>query len=1076
MRYSSERTAVHARLRLDPDRIDGRSHPMRRLGLRAVSTAALVAALVTSSLGAVWPRPSAFASRADAAAVAAPVGVAVDGARRFQRIDGFGVNANPKHWNGGELVPAIDLLTDTLGTTLWRVDMFGTSTWETVNDDADPAHFEWASYNAIYESPDFQELWSTLSYLNQKGVRILLSASGVVPGWMGGTVIDPNREDEFVEMIVSAAYYARNVKGIRFTLLDPLNETNFGAPEGPKVDPAQFARLMGKFVARLDALGMGDVQLVAPETTSFNVEYLPPLMADAGVMARLQQFAFHSYAGAGADFAAGAIARSAYPDRRIWVTEWNQIVTDGSLDGGVGVKDEWAFAREMTSQLFNHLEAGASAALAWDAYDNVHEHDGSGRLSHWGLLAYDPSTGRYAPKPRFYTNAQVFRFVPAGAWRVEATTSAPDVRVLAFYDDATGQLTLVGQNTGATAAILSGTLANVGATAPLRFYQTTSAVNLAPGPDVPVAGGRFSVEVAPDSFFTLTTPGGPTPPPASTPTAGTQPGTATPTATPRPATATPTATATVATAPQGRALVGDQQVEAGPDSNPAGTAEAFAYTAVAGGTVTRLALFLDGQSTATTAIVGLYSSGAGDTPGSLLTQGTIASPQAGTWNTIAVPPAAVSAGQRYWIAVLAPPGAGTLWFRDVPAGGGSTQTSARADLAALPAVWSTGTVFANAPLSAFALEDSAAATASPTATAVTAPATATATPTATATATPTVTAPAASPTRTATTVPPTATSAAGTPAATPTGATAPSTASPTAAPSATRSMTPTAGETPSAAPTANPTAPSTATPPGVPTPPASATTVPATPTGPTGSATVTPSPSTPTPSPPPPGGSGGQQAGASQSSGSGGGGASSGGGGGSAAPASAQSILASPPPTATPPRATGAVQLAGGKLTIVVPGRARPATFEAGTTPHVPDEWCPSERVYRDHIRLQDTGIAGATFGITETGALDWIPPLQAGCVDWARVTAEANFPASVIMQLQILRPQPGALLWVQDGDQTWKGRLYEVAPDGQAHYVSAAYWARSQEHFQKVWPNVMPVSWSQMRDFEQRGFVGPDS
>ena len=55
MRYSSEGTAVHARLRLDPDPIDGRSHPMRRLGLRAASTAVLVAALVTSSLGAAWP-------------------------------------------------------------------------------------------------------------------------------------------------------------------------------------------------------------------------------------------------------------------------------------------------------------------------------------------------------------------------------------------------------------------------------------------------------------------------------------------------------------------------------------------------------------------------------------------------------------------------------------------------------------------------------------------------------------------------------------------------------------------------------------------------------------------------------------------------------------------------------------------------------------------------------------------------------------------------------------------------------------------------------------------------------------
>jgi hypothetical protein len=169
------------------------------------------------------------------------------------------------------------------------------------------------------------------------------------------------------------------------------------------------------------------------------------------------------------------------------------------------------------------------------------------------------------------------------------------------------------------------------------------------------------------------------------------------------------------------------------------------------------------------------------------------------------------------------------------------------------------------------------------------------------------------------------------------------------------------------------------------------------------------------------------------------------------------------------------VQVAGGRVTIVAPGRARPAVFDTGTTPHTPDRWCSRDRVYRAHIRLTDTGIAGATFGITDTGALEWIPPGDAGCVDWSRVTADAQFPASVIMQFQILRPQAGALLWVQDGDETWKGRLYEVAPDGQAHYVSAAYWSRSQAHFRQVWANVTPVSWRQLRDFEQRGYVGPD-
>src|SRR6266542_1201277 len=58
---------------------------------------------------------------------AANVNLTVDGAQQGQRIVGFGVNANPKYWNGGALIPALDLLVDQLGADIWRVDIFGRS-------------------------------------------------------------------------------------------------------------------------------------------------------------------------------------------------------------------------------------------------------------------------------------------------------------------------------------------------------------------------------------------------------------------------------------------------------------------------------------------------------------------------------------------------------------------------------------------------------------------------------------------------------------------------------------------------------------------------------------------------------------------------------------------------------------------------------------------------------------------------------------------------------------------------------------------------------------------------------------
>ena len=42
------------------------------------------------------------------------VSVSVDGSRLLQQIDGFGVNANTASWGDTKLIPAIDLLVDSL--------------------------------------------------------------------------------------------------------------------------------------------------------------------------------------------------------------------------------------------------------------------------------------------------------------------------------------------------------------------------------------------------------------------------------------------------------------------------------------------------------------------------------------------------------------------------------------------------------------------------------------------------------------------------------------------------------------------------------------------------------------------------------------------------------------------------------------------------------------------------------------------------------------------------------------------------------------------------------------------------
>jgi hypothetical protein len=147
------------------------------------------------------------------------------------------------------------------------------------------------------------------------------------------------------------------------------------------------------------------------------------------------------------------------------------------------------------------------------------------------------------------------------------------------------------------------------------------------------------------------------------------------------------------------ALVGDATVEGSLDDNSAGQAEAFQYIAAASGSATHLSVYLDGTNSASTVVVGLYTDNAGH-PGQLLAQGVISAPLAGAWNSTTIASTALTAGARYWIAILGT--AGTVEFRDRASGGPASESSAQTNLTALPATWTTGPTWSTTSASAYA--------------------------------------------------------------------------------------------------------------------------------------------------------------------------------------------------------------------------------------------------------------------------------------------------------------------------------------------------------------------------------------
>ncbi len=456
--------------------------------------------------------------------------VQIDAGRRHQTLDGFGVNINAAWWLDGEyrnsdvVRPAIDMLIDSLGATIFRV-VIEEMDWEAVNDDNDPQHFNMFYYNRVFSGPRFQGVWNTLHYLNQRGVtdRLIISFMGGPPAaepltkpnpassWMGDInfSIDPSMEDEFVETIAALLFYARNIEKINFNLVSPMNETDIlsstkgpehpdGIVEGPNMpDAFQYVRIIKKLAEKLDLIGMGDVRLVAPDAAGdklFNACF-DEIVKDPYIMGKLSKWGVHQY-GKDAQNYLNTIINHQNPVRTYWVTET------------AGIKN-----------LLGQLDDSAAAHIFWDGFDCVYQHGrrngyGSNPPNDWvfwegeqgkPLLAFNQSDQSWMPRKQFYEFSQLFKFVDPGAVRIGASAGNPDLAVYAYMNP-TGQLVIFGRNNGMETVTLNGTMNSLPAILRLTLYITNADASVKKNRDVIVFDNTWNAEIPAGTIFTLAGP------------------------------------------------------------------------------------------------------------------------------------------------------------------------------------------------------------------------------------------------------------------------------------------------------------------------------------------------------------------------------------------------------------------------------------------------------------------------------------------------------------------------------------------------------------------------------------------
>jgi len=445
---------------------------------------------------------------------AGAVTVTIDGSKTNQTIDGFGVNANGLSWTNNELKPVLDALIDQAGMTVFLPE-YGNCNWETTNCNSAPYVLNWTYYNSIYSGPDFQKLWGMMAYLNLRGISngLIPKLAGPGPLWMGGLTLNSGHELDYAEMVGSFYIYACQTQHLQLAAAYAANEPDNSGTGVEMSGPAQYVTTMHDLAKLFDTNGMTNVDISGPNTAYITTSWMTAMMGDAYLMTKVQHFDLHSYVGV-SDNSTGVqnfIQQSAYPNRHFWMTEFNVWCT--SCNNGVSGNGSWTNAQAIASDLLNHLTNGASGGMVYEAYDSqIPGYNSStgkstpSTWSDWGIFAVDninatPRT--YTARKQFYTLAQITKFVRPGAQRINVSGSTSTLTLLAFYQAATGQLTLPGVNTAGSSTVLSGTLSSLPVVSSLELYYTDSTTNLCDKGAVSVTNHSFTVTVPANCVFTL---------------------------------------------------------------------------------------------------------------------------------------------------------------------------------------------------------------------------------------------------------------------------------------------------------------------------------------------------------------------------------------------------------------------------------------------------------------------------------------------------------------------------------------------------------------------------------------------
>lgn len=326
-------------------------------------------------------------------------------------------------------------------------------------------------------SADASQRW-VLQAAKSRGANIFEAFSNSPPYWMtysqcaagsddGSNNLMEAYYDDFAEYIAEVAKHFNDNWGITFDTVTPLNEPvstwwkSSNNQEGCHFDRDKQNQIIKEVAARLEAKGLSNIQLSAPEEYSIDDSIISYDSYDDTAKSSISQINTHTYGGSNR-LGLRVVAEAA--DKKLWVSEVGV--------GGTASHDH----NDMTSviQLSDKIRTDLKYLQpdAWVYWQVVEDEAGQ---NNWGLIhANFSGTEEYWVTKQYYGMGNYSKFIRPGYKIIDIDNP----NVLAAYDSTSGKLVLVTTNSGSSDVSYTYDLThfdNLGSSAvPYRTSETES--------------------------------------------------------------------------------------------------------------------------------------------------------------------------------------------------------------------------------------------------------------------------------------------------------------------------------------------------------------------------------------------------------------------------------------------------------------------------------------------------------------------------------------------------------------------------------------------------------------------------